>query len=83
VIALAQPDGTLQTVSGVCEGEIGFSARGAHGFGYDPVFLVQGSGGKTMAELEPAQKNRISHRARALMAARPFLAQLLASNSAS
>jgi XTP/dITP diphosphohydrolase len=78
VIALAQPDGAVQTASGTCEGEIGFSARGVHGFGYDPVFLVQGSDGKTMAELDPGEKNRISHRARALMAARSLLVQLLA-----
>jgi XTP/dITP diphosphohydrolase len=78
VIALAQPDGAVQTASGTCEGEIGFAARGVHGFGYDPVFLVQGGGGKTMAELDPAEKNRISHRARALRAVRPFLVQLLA-----
>jgi XTP/dITP diphosphohydrolase len=78
VIALAEPDGAVQTASGTCEGEIGFSAKGVHGFGYDPVFLVQGSDGKTMAELDPALKNRISHRARALMAARSLLARLLA-----
>jgi XTP/dITP diphosphohydrolase len=81
VIALAQPDGAVQTASGTCEGEIGFSARGVHGFGYDPVFLVQGSGGKAMAELDPDQKNRISHRARALLAALPFLARFLATDA--
>jgi XTP/dITP diphosphohydrolase len=78
VVALAQPDGTVHTAAGTCEGEIGFEPRGKHGFGYDPVFIVQGYNGQTMAELAPEVKNRISHRARALRAARPILARLLA-----
>jgi XTP/dITP diphosphohydrolase len=78
VVALAQPDGTVYTARGTCEGEIGFEPRGKHGFGYDPVFIVQGYEGQTMAELPPETKNRISHRARALRAARPVLARLLA-----
>jgi XTP/dITP diphosphohydrolase len=77
VVALAQPDGTLYTAEGACEGEIGFAPRGKHGFGYDPVFIVQGREGQTMAELSPDVKNRISHRARALAAARSILARLL------
>jgi XTP/dITP diphosphohydrolase len=78
VVALAQPNGTIHTASGTCEGEIGFEPRGKHGFGYDPVFIVQGYDRRTMAELSPEVKNRISHRARALHAARPILARLLA-----
>jgi len=49
---------------GIWHGEIARAARGANGFGYDPLFLL--SNGKTAAELEPAEKNRISHRALAL-----------------
>jgi XTP/dITP diphosphohydrolase len=79
VVALAQPGGLVRTVDGVCEGQIGFEPRGEHGFGYDPVFVVQGYGGQTMAELPPDLKNRISHRARAAAAARPLLAELLPS----
>jgi XTP/dITP diphosphohydrolase len=75
VVALAQAGGTVQTAEGVCEGEIGFEPRGEHGFGYDPVFVVSGYGGQTMAELPPDLKNRISHRARAVIAARPMLGQ--------
>jgi len=78
VVAIAQPDGTIRTVDGVCEGQIGFEPRGEHGFGYDPVFIVAGHGGQTMAELPPGVKNRISHRARAVSAARPLLVQLVA-----
>ncbi len=77
VVALAQPDGAVYTATGVCEGEIGFAPRGTHGFGYDPIFLVQGFGGQTMAELAPEVKNRISHRARAVLALRPVLEQLI------
>jgi XTP/dITP diphosphohydrolase len=78
-IALAQPRGQIQTAEGTCEGEIGFEPRGEHGFGYDPVFVVEGYGGQTMAELPPDLKNRISHRARAAAAARPILVKILAS----
>jgi len=77
VVALAAPDGAVYTAEGRCEGQIGFQPRGEHGFGYDPVFIVAGAGGQTMAELDPATKNQISHRARAILAARPILAALL------
>jgi XTP/dITP diphosphohydrolase len=77
VVVLALPDGRTYTADGTCEGEIGFAARGEHGFGYDPVFIVEGYGGKTLAELGPEEKNRISHRARAVEAALPALRQLL------
>lgn len=77
VVALAHPEGTILTAAGACEGEIGFEPRGEHGFGYDPVFIVRGYGGRTMADLAPDVKNRISHRARAVQAARPLLGKLL------
>jgi len=60
-------DGTRLSADGSCEGHIGEAPRGAGGFGYDPLFLVDGDArGRTMAELAPDEKNRISHRARAL-----------------
>jgi XTP/dITP diphosphohydrolase len=77
VVALARPGGAVLTAEGACEGTIGMVSRGTHGFGYDPIFVVAGYGGLTMAELPPDVKNRISHRARALEAARQILAQLL------
>jgi len=49
------------------EGEIGFGRRGSDGFGYDPVFIVAGDG-RTAAEMPEEQKNRVSHRAQALVA---------------
>lgn len=57
---------------GTCEGSISRTARGTGGFGYDPVFVVAG-GDKTMAELPADEKNRISHRGRALAAMRPHV----------
>jgi XTP/dITP diphosphohydrolase len=77
VVAIAQPDGTLHTADGTCEGEIGFAPRGDHGFGYDPIFIVVGYGGQTMAELLPEVKNEISHRARAVAAIWPALARVI------
>jgi XTP/dITP diphosphohydrolase len=61
---------------GVCDGTIARTPRGHAGFGYDPIFVVAGSN-RTMAELSPEEKNRISHRARALAALRPVLEQLV------
>jgi XTP/dITP diphosphohydrolase len=68
VVALALPDGTVRTGHGRVTGRIGESPRGDNGFGYDPVFVVDGYGGLTMAELPSEEKNRISHRARAVQA---------------
>ena len=60
-------DGTRLVAEGTCEGRIGHAPRGSGGFGYDPLFFVDGdAAGRTMAELLPDEKNRISHRARAL-----------------
>jgi XTP/dITP diphosphohydrolase len=75
VIVLAAPDGRTWQTAGTCEGRIIDAPRGSGGFGYDPIFYLPGHG-RTMAELPPAEKNRISHRARAAQALRPLLAQL-------
>jgi XTP/dITP diphosphohydrolase len=76
VVALYMPDGRTYAAEGVCEGRIARAPRGTHGFGYDPVFLVDECG-MTMAELPPEVKNRISHRARAIQAFRPQLVKLI------
>jgi XTP/dITP diphosphohydrolase len=81
VVAVGLPRGKLYTAEGICEGEIGFSPKGEHGFGYDPVFVVEGYRGQTMAELPPDVKNQISHRARALQAIQPVLVRLIAGSS--
>jgi XTP/dITP diphosphohydrolase len=76
VIALAFPDGTTKVVEGRCSGVINLEARGKSGFGYDPVFTPEGSK-LTFAELTLRQKNAISHRGKALAAARKLLAELM------
>jgi len=76
VVAVATPDGDARTFEGVCEGRIAEGPRGAEGFGYDPIFFVPAYG-RTMGELTPDLKNRISHRAKALEAARGYLETLV------
>jgi XTP/dITP diphosphohydrolase len=68
---------SVREFQGECRGEIALEARGQNGFGYDPVFLLP-EYGLTMAELPEAVKNTLSHRARAVQAARGYLQQLFA-----
>ena len=75
VIALAEPSGKIHFTEGICPGEIIPEERGHNGFGYDPIFLIPRLG-KTMAELSIDEKNSISHRARAVIAARPTLIEI-------
>jgi XTP/dITP diphosphohydrolase len=80
VAALALPGGALRTARGSCAGRIAAGPRGAAGFGYDPVFEPQEpdlAGGRTLAELAPDEKARISHRARAVRALLPEIRRLL------
>jgi XTP/dITP diphosphohydrolase len=72
VIAVAEPGGKVELYSGECSGTIKTAPRGEQGFGYDPIFYVPELG-KTMAQLSPEEKNRISHRARAAEKARQAL----------
>ena len=58
---------------GSCEGYIARAPSGAGGFGYDPIFVVREAGGRTMAEVAEAEKNQLSHRARAVAALLPKL----------
>jgi XTP/dITP diphosphohydrolase len=81
-IAVALPDGTVRLFEGECRGEIAFAESGAGGFGYDPLFYIP-EHGATMASLPPEVKNTISHRARAVQAAMPYLLELLGSDAAS
>jgi XTP/dITP diphosphohydrolase len=61
VTALASPDGHVELFEGEVHGEIASAPHGEGGFGYDPVFVIAGDG-RTMAELAPAEKHRVSHR---------------------
>jgi XTP/dITP diphosphohydrolase len=84
VLALVDPftdGGRPMTVEGVCEGAITRTPRGSGGFGYDPLFVV-GETHRTMAELDAAEKNAVSHRARAFAALRPLLERVLAERAA-
>ena len=75
-VAIAAPDGEVLNLSeGICEGVITFEQRGTNGFGYDPLFIPDGYA-ETFAELSDGVKNRISHRARALMQTRDSLDHL-------
>ncbi len=62
VLALAWPDGHIETVRGEVQGRLVFPPRGTRGFGYDPIFLADGES-ETFGEMAPAQKHAISHRA--------------------
>ncbi len=75
-VAVASPDGRVRVFEGSCEGRIARAPRGSGGFGYDPIFIPLGEQ-RTMAELSLEEKNRLSHRARALRAAEPYLIRLL------
>ena len=74
-IAIAIPNGETHLSEGWCEGEIIPEERGSGGFGYDPIFFLPELG-KTTAELSMGEKNRLSHRARAVMKAKPILEKL-------
>lgn len=68
VIALSEPSGKAQFVEGICRGRMATKASGDQGFGYDPLFVPDGET-RTFAEMAADEKNRISHRGRALRAA--------------
>jgi len=72
---MQEPAPALQIFEGICEGEIIPEERGTGGFGYDPIFLLHGLR-KTMAELSMDEKNRLSHRAKAVIKAREILKKL-------
>jgi XTP/dITP diphosphohydrolase len=77
VIAIADPQGQVRVSEGICEGRITQAPRGSSGFGYDPIFEIP-SLGKTVAEVAPEVKNRLSHRAKAMACARATLEGMLA-----
>ena len=74
-IAIAKPSGEVEFSEGNCYGEIIPEERGNGGFGYDPIFFMPELG-KTMSEIEMSEKNRLSHRARAVITAMPILKRI-------
>jgi XTP/dITP diphosphohydrolase len=79
VLALASPwdPDHVELAEGTCEGLIARAPRGSGGFGYDPLFIVPELGGRAMAEMSEAEKNEVSHRARAARAMRDKLRKML------
>ncbi len=75
--AVAAGGGEPATATGVCEGRILRAPRGAGGFGYDPIFGPDERPGRSMAELDPSDKNAISHRGRATRGILPVLLAML------
>jgi len=76
-VALASPDAQrIFRAEGRVDGGIAEAPRGTNGFGYDPLFLPHETPGRTLAELDAPEKNRLSHRGRALQRLRPVLEQL-------
>jgi XTP/dITP diphosphohydrolase len=75
-IAIVSPGGKESVVEGSCRGRIGFREVGRKGFGYDPVFFLPGRG-KVMAQLSVDEKNRISHRGKALRKLRKVIGEFL------
>jgi len=76
-LAIVHPDGRARYSDGTVEGHIANEAIGEGGFGYDPLFLLDGDPqGRTTAQLSPAEKNAISHRGKALNALLPLLDEL-------
>ncbi|MGE0475096.1 MAG: non-canonical purine NTP pyrophosphatase, partial [Nitrospirales bacterium] len=82
VMALSDPEGTVEVVEGALEGVITETFYGSQGFGYDPVFFVPELG-KTLAEIPLVEKNQISHRAKALQRAKDLLIHRLIPNRSS
>ena len=78
-VALARSGKLIATAHGCCEGKIADRERGANGFGYDPIFLL--ADGRTLAEVGPDEKDRVSHRGRAVAAIWPELEALFGSAS--
>jgi XTP/dITP diphosphohydrolase len=74
-MALASPEAVHYVTVGLCRGEVIDDERGRGGFGYDPIFMIAGTG-MTMAELPAGEKNKISHRARALQRMLPTLLEI-------
>lgn len=74
-LCLSSPSGELSFARGTCEGSIGRTPRGSHGFGYDPIFVLPN--GRTLAELTHDEKSGLSHRGNAFRSLLPVLSQRL------
>ncbi len=71
---------TIVTAEGMCDGYISFAPKGEGGFGYDPVFLINDGSGKTFAQLSPDEKDKLSHRGKALRMLYDKLSKIIAND---
>lgn len=76
VVAIADKGKVIGIAEGRCNGKIGFEQKGKYGFGYDPLFIPYGYK-KTFAQLKPEEKNKISHRSKALAKANKIISGYL------
>ena len=76
VIAIILDNGLKLKVEGICKGRIGLEVHGTNGFGYDPLFIVDGLE-KTFGEMTDEEKNSLSHRANALRNLKSVLGEML------
>lgn len=79
-VAIQNPVGKVYFAEGRCEGRIIIEERGENGFGYDPIFMVSNLD-STMAELSIEMKNKVSHRAKAIISIKPALIKLIEDSS--
>lgn len=79
VLAFKEPEKKAVFFTGICEGKIAFEPLGNEGFGYDPVFIPEGDT-RTMAQLLPEEKNRLSHRSEAIKEFAKWMNQYMRSN---
>ena len=75
-LSLAWPDGHVESVEGRVDGQLSWPPRGDNGFGYDPMFIMEGKS-RTFGEISRAEKEADNHRARAFVLLRPLLPPLL------
>ena len=77
-VAICTPEGSLYQCDGTCEGLVAHEMKGEFGFGYDPLVFIP-EAGRHMAELQPEEKHKISHRGRALECAKKFFPEIYGS----
>lgn len=80
VVVIHDPEGNTYSAVGSCKGRIIPTERGEHGFGYDPIFLIEKLN-STMAELPPEIKNQVSHRAEAIKLIKPIIKKMIRNSS--
>jgi len=82
VVAVVLEDGEYFMAEGILRGKIGFEPKGENGFGYDPLFIIEGTD-NTLSEITDEEKNKISHRAKALLNLRERLEEVVSENISS